>query len=192
MEVGPGDCALAFEAAKLVKKVYGVDVSSEVTKSKTFPENFELFLSDGSSIPLPPNSIDVVYSYHLMEHIHPDDAQKQLRNIYNVLVPGGLYVCVTPNRLNGPHDISRLFDRVAKGFHLKEYTHRELARLFQSIGFSKIKAFGRARGVYFRCPLSLISVCEQGLSLIPYAVAKPLASTKILKSLLEIRLVGVK
>jgi SAM-dependent methyltransferase len=192
LEIGPGDCALAFEVAKNVKKVYAVDVSKEVTTSKTTPENFELFLSDGSSIPLPPKSMDVVYSYHLMEHLHPDDARKQLQNIYDVLVPGGLYVCVTPNRLNGPHDISMHFERVARGFHLKEYINSELSALFRSVGFSKVKAYGRGRGFYLPCPLSLVIGCEYVLSLLPYELAKSLALTKILQSVLGIRLVGVK
>ena len=62
LEVGPGDCALAFEVAKHVNKVIAVDVSETITKSAHTPENFELIISDGCSIPVQPGSIDVVYS----------------------------------------------------------------------------------------------------------------------------------
>ena len=62
-----------------------------------------------------------------MEHLHPDDALEQLQNIYSALVPGGIYLCITPNRLSGPQDVSRDFDMVATGFHLKEYTISELS-----------------------------------------------------------------
>ena len=71
-----------------------------------------------------------------MEHLHPDDAVDQLKNIYNALVNGGKYICITPNRLTGPHDISKYFDNVATGFHLKEYTVTELSGLFREVGFS--------------------------------------------------------
>ena len=106
LEVGPGDCALAFEVAKLVKKVYAVDVSEAITSTSSAPRNFQLILSDGSNIDVPKGSIDVVYSNQLMEHLHPEDAVGQLNNILDALAPGGAYLCVTPNKLNGPHDIS--------------------------------------------------------------------------------------
>jgi hypothetical protein len=31
-----------------------------------------------------------------MEHLHPEDAFEQLRNIIRALAPGGRYVCITP------------------------------------------------------------------------------------------------
>ena len=74
-----------------------------------------------------------------MEHLHPDDAFEQLENIYRALTPGGVYICVTPNRLSGPHDISSLYDEVATGFHLKEYSISELHSLFRRVGFSRIR-----------------------------------------------------
>ncbi|MCK4236917.1 MAG: class I SAM-dependent methyltransferase, partial [Candidatus Krumholzibacteria bacterium] len=73
LEIGAGDCNLAFEIAKLVKKVYAVDVSEEITKGLESPQNFELIISDGCSVPVPKNSINIAYSYQLMEHLHPDD-----------------------------------------------------------------------------------------------------------------------
>ena len=127
LEVGPGDCALSLEVTKYVKQVYAVDVSDEITKDLTPPKNFRLILSDGCNIPVPKNSVDVAYSHQLMEHLHPNDAFEQLQNIYNVLTPGGIYICITPNRLSGPHDISKYFDTMASGFHLKEYTVSELS-----------------------------------------------------------------
>src|SRR6185503_12322595 len=121
LEIGPGDCSLAIAVAKLVRKVYAVDVSNEITREVQLPDNFELVISDGSSIPAPPGSVDVAYSDQVMEHLHPDDAMDQLRNVYESLAPGGLYICITPNRLSGPHDVSQYFEDVATGFHLKEY-----------------------------------------------------------------------
>jgi SAM-dependent methyltransferase len=142
LEVGPGDCTLAMEVAKRTKKVYAVDVSDEgLVRDVVRPENIELSLSDGISVPVLPNSIDVAYSNQVMEHLHPEDAQEQLCNIYNTLVPGGLYICRTPNRLSGPWDISRYFDTVATGLHLKEYTITELAETLRLVGFSRVNAY---------------------------------------------------
>lgn len=192
LEIGPGDCALSYEVSKKVKKVYAVDVSKQIADLPNVPSNFNLILSDGTHIPLPPESIDVAYSNDLMEHLHPEDALEQLRNIFSVLIPGGLYVCLTPNRLNGPHDISMYFEKVASGFHLKEYTYRELVRLFSSTGFSKIKAFVRIKGFFSRFPLSLILAGEFFIGLLPDSIRKSMALDVLFRSFLWIRLVGRK
>ncbi len=152
LEIGPGDCTLANEVARLVRKVYAVDVSHEITKELELPDNVELIISDGSSIPVPNDSIDLAYSDQLMEHLHPDDAVDQLANIYRSLVPGGRYICITPNRLSGPHDVSQYFDDVASGFHLKEYTLRELSGVFSRVGFRRFQALVGARGFELRVP----------------------------------------
>ncbi len=137
-EIGPGRGRLAFALAPHAARVYGVDVSEIYLPSEGRPSNFEFRLSDGIHMPFPPNTLDVVISNQLMEHLHPDDAADQLREIQRVLKPGGAYVCVTPNPINGPHDLSAYFDDlvcpiknrnyVATGLHLKEYTSRELTR----------------------------------------------------------------
>ncbi len=107
LEVGSGDCALAFEAAKNAKMVYAIDVSREITANAKLPKNFKLILTDGFSVPVPENSIDVAFSHDFIEHLHPDDFQEHLKTIFSKLAPNGIYVCMTPNRLSGPHDISR-------------------------------------------------------------------------------------
>jgi len=191
LEVGPGDCALSFEVSKFVKQVYAVDVSKEITKASLVPGNFQLFLSDGCSVPVPANSIHLAYSYQVMEHLHPDDAFDQLQQIYNALVPGGTYICITPNRLTGPHDISKYFDEFATGFHMKEYTTLELSTLFRKVGFSRVRAYVGAKGKYISFPVSPIALCELLLDKLRYAVRKVVAGNLPLP-LPDIRLVGVK
>jgi SAM-dependent methyltransferase len=152
LEVGPGDCALAVKMAQRVARVYAVDVSAEITKRVKLPANFELILSDGSSIPVAPNSVDVAYSDQVMEHLHPDDALEQLGNIWKALKPGGIYICVTPNRLTGPHDISRYFTDDPTGFHLKEHTTTDLVNIMKSAGFKKVEVPVPARGALLPIP----------------------------------------
>src|SRR5262245_36178478 len=81
MEIGAGDCALSFAVAGVVDHVYAVDVSETITARDKWPPNFELVLSNGVDVPVPPGSVDVAYSTQLMEHLHPDDALEQLQNI---------------------------------------------------------------------------------------------------------------
>lgn len=138
MEVGAGDCALALRVAKEVSTAFAIDVSKNIVAG-AIPANLHTLISDGIDVPLPPGSVDVAYSNQLMEHLHPADAREQLSNIKKVLAPGGIYICVTPNRLSGPHDISRHYDDTATGLHLKEYTITELAALFDEIGFVKTR-----------------------------------------------------
>lgn len=192
LELGPGDCALAIEVAKQVRKVYAVDVSGEITREIELPHNLELIISDGSSIPVPENSVDIAYSDQLMEHLHPDDATEQLQNIYRALAPGGIYICITPNRLSGPHDVSRYFDEVPNGFHLKEYSAGELSQKFQTAGFRKVEVLAGARGLHFTSPVPLIGALESILAKAPRRLGRTIARGLPLRLILGIKLVGTK
>ncbi len=192
LEVGPGDCSLSLEMAKHVRKVYAIDVSREITKDIILPQNFELIISDGCSVPVAENSISVAYSNQLVEHLHPCDAFDQLQNIYKALAPGGIYICITPNRLTGPHDISKYFDKVSTGFHLKEYMVTELCNLFRKVGFSKISSYIGAKGIYIKFPLFLIKLCEKLLIVLPFSLRRRVANTLPFRMLLSINIVGEK
>jgi SAM-dependent methyltransferase len=192
MEVGAGDCALSFAVAQFTKMVYAVDVSETITRNSRPPRNFQLILSDGCSIPAPRESVNVCYSNSLMEHLHADDALEQLKNIVKVLVPGGVYICITPNRLTGPSDISRYFDTVATGFHLKEYTRTELSDLFKAVGFSRISLYVGGKGRYLRLPVLPITCCEGLLSALPGTLRRTIGDRLAFRLLLESRLVGTK
>lgn len=192
LEVGPGDCSLSFEVAKFVKQVYAVDVSDEISKSLAQPPNFKLILSDGTSVPLPPNSVDIAYSHQLMEHLHQDDAFEQLQNIYSALSPGGSYFCLTPNRLNGPHDVSKHFEKAATGFHMKEYTTSELSKLFYKVGFSKVRVYLGGKGKHLALPGFPVILYEKILDTLPHSVRMPIVRTPPFMHFLGTRVVGIK
>ena len=189
LEVGAGDCRLAFEVAKHVRNVYAIDVSSEITKNSRCPKNFSLILSDGCHFPLPDNSVDIVYSNQVIEHLHPEDVLEQTQSVYRVLTDGGIYICITPNSLSGPHDVSRDFDSIATGFHLKEYMNSELDELFRSVGFSRIRNSVGIKGKFVVTSLRPAIWCEAVLRILPKALAKRLAGCFPIRSLLGIRLV---
>jgi len=193
LEVGPGDNSLSFRVSKRVKKVFAIDVSQYSTGAQNFPKNFELIISDGCSIPVPENGINVAYSDQLMEHLHPDDALDQLRNIYRALTNGGKYICITPNSLFGPYDISRYFDKVATGFHMKEYTFTELYELFRKIGFLKISVYIGGRNIYLRLPSFLMILNEKLLNMLSFPLRRVLADTLLFKALFcSIIIIGTK
>ncbi len=192
LEIGPGDCALSFEVASRVKAVYAVDVSDIITRSVEVPDNFRLILSDGSNVPVPKGSINVAYSHQLMEHLHPEDAVDQLREIFDALAPGGVYLVVTPSRLDGPHDISRPFDPVAKGLHLKEYTITGLRKLLREVGFSSVRFYLNAGKLCVRFPLLPMVVLEWFLDRLPDRLRQPVARSAVVRRLIAIRLAGFK
>ena len=191
LEVGAGDCALACEVARSARRVYAVDVSAEITRDLLAPVNLELILSDGCSIPVPPGGVDVAYSNQLMEHLHPEDAREQLRNIYAALAPGGAYVCITPNRLLGPADISMYFDDVATGFHLKEYTNAELATLCRAAGFRRVQSIVWLKWFGLPLPSFVSAALEAMLERLPTRVVKKAGRTP-LSRLLGINMVAWK
>lgn len=192
LEVGPGDCGIAFEVAKQVKKVYAIDVSEEATKNVSAPPNFELIISNGTEISVPPQSVDFAYSNQLMEHLHTDDSFKQLENIFCVLKPNGIYFCVTPNRLSGPHDISRNFDDVATGLHLKEYTISELDEIFKKVGFSRTKIYLRYGKTDVFLPVLPFKIVEKMLDVVPHKLRKMLTFNKVVRFLLGVKMIGEK
>lgn len=189
LEIGAGTCAISLAAAQYVKKVFALEVSQEITRHVKNSENFELVLFDGFAIPLPAESINVAFSDQVIEHIHPDDTLEQLTNIHSVLTNRGIYICITPNRLNGPHDISRYFDVIATGFHLREYTNSELSDLFKQAGFSKVKAYVGVPAIYVRFPLFVLRLQEGLLNRLPRKLSRTLARISLTRC---IRLVGIK
>jgi SAM-dependent methyltransferase len=197
-EVGPGRCAFSISLARHCRRVYGVDVVDQWPKESA-PANFEHVLTDGIHIPLHDQSVDVVISNQMMEHLHPEDAIDQTREIIRVLRFGGCYLCITPNRLHGPHDTSARFDDlscpivdgsyVANGLHLKEYTNLELSQLFSEAGFRNWRHFVGARGIYVQGPPQLIEWCEHVIRWVPARFRK---RSRLLQVLLGVRMVASK
>lgn len=192
LEIGAGDGALSVELCKAFKQVYAVDVSDQMKEDVVFPSNFELRISDGISLPLAPETVDVAFSNQLMEHLHPEDAQEQLENIFKALVAGGTYIVITPHLFSGPHDISMYFDDVATGFHLKEYTVRELASLLRAVGFSKVYPYAKTSGAYVRSPLWPAVMLERLVAPLPHRLRKRVFQVFPFRQALRMRLVARK
>jgi len=143
-------------------------------------------------VPVPANEVTLAYSFQVMEHIHPDDALEQLRNLYTAIAPGGSYVCVTPSSLSGPHDVSKFFDPVARGFHLKEYTTAEIDALFRTAGFRTVRAYPRFNGRYIRMPMGFLKGFERVFGWLPHGLRQRLGRKPVIRSLLTVPLRAIK
>ena len=79
----------------------------------------------------------------------------------------------------------------AKGFHLHEYTNKELSTLFKIAGFTDVRSYMRIRGHYAMlstCPAIFIEALIESM---PHAIRRRLSRT-IFKNVLAIRLIATK
>ena len=143
LEIGAGSCELSLALAGRLERVWAVDAVDPEIDPDRAPGAFT-FVPDGRlDEAVPPDSVDLALSCHLVEHLHPDDLQDHLSAVFGRLKGGGAYAVVTPNRLYGPHDISRYFSDEPLGFHLREYTHVELAAELERAGFDPVRVLRR-------------------------------------------------
>jgi len=192
-EVGAGDGAIARELARYMEKVYAFEVSEELVKRTSGElKNLERRIYDGLELPLAPASVDLVYSDQVIEHLHPDDVVPHFESIHRALKVSGVYVFGTPHRFSGPHDISRVFSPVACGFHLCEWTNRELVKFIRDVGFRKV-CFPRCRqGLFLRIPVSCVLILEGILRGLHADWRRPLASTRLVSAALGILIAAVR
>lgn len=188
-ELGAGDGAVARAVAPLVSSALAFDVTDALALEGDEGTGFEFRVFDGFDLELPDRSLDVVYSNDVVEHLHADDMLDQARAVWRALRSGGVYVCVTPNRLSGPHDISRHFGEAPEGFHLREYTATELARALRTAGFSRIRFMLTVSGRRLtpQLPVGLLRPAEALLEALPRVVRRPLA-----RSLAAVKVVAAK
>jgi SAM-dependent methyltransferase len=193
LEIGAGDGFVTRTVARHVRFAYGVDVSDVIAASADRPANFAQLISDGTGIPVADGRVTVAFSNMLLEHLHPDDVDRHLREVVRVLAPGGVYVCRTPHRYDGPQDISQYFDRDATGLHLKEYSFRELADRFRAAGFAAVGVRARVKGRAVPCPAWAMRAAEAALGLVPYRARKRLCQSTPLRPLFNcVTVVGRK
>jgi len=167
VEIAPGDCRLSYEACQHVKKVIGVDISDQRATSEAVPPNFELMVYDGYELDVEPGSADVAFSYQFLEHLHPDDVPLHLGLVHRVLKPGGCYIFDTPHAYSGPHDISRHFSDTPQGFHLKEWTYREMFAALREAGFSRSFTYRRRKARMSPVFNGLTLALEAGVGCLP-------------------------
>jgi O-antigen chain-terminating methyltransferase len=99
-------------------------------------------------------SVGGIFCSHVIEHLHPPEALKLLRESYRVLSPGGVLLLVTPNPKN--------LQVLSEGFwldltHVRFYPARLLKPLLDDAGFSFAQAFEDRYTAYSMSPLRRIA-----------------------------------
>ena len=105
-------------------------------------------LADCRNLPYKKNTIDVIESYHLIEHLTKQEAIEAVQHWYNLLKPGGTLIIECPNILgickkfvegnvNRFNEIYGL-QRNPYDFHKFGYTPTSLLNLLVKVGFKKV------------------------------------------------------
>jgi SAM-dependent methyltransferase len=146
LEVGSGSCdLLRYLGHKYPRTVFAaIDVALDplAKAGVKLPPNVLFVQAGASEIPFADDSFDFVFCSQVLEHFHADDASDHVAEVARVLEPGGWFGFDTPNRITGPHDISRGFSLEATGLHLKEWTFQELEVLLREKGFDTVLTLG--------------------------------------------------
>lgn len=184
VEFASGDCRFAGRVAGRVGRAYGIDISDQRNSKDGFPENFELIVYDGYNLDeIENDSVDIVFSDHLIEHLHPEDARLHFALVRRILKTGGKYVFRTPHALTGPHDVSRYFSDEPECFHLKEWTYTEIKKMLEDLRYAEFHPRWRAKRINLRMPYGYFSMCERMLVRIPDRFSRRLAAKLLIPSL---------
>jgi SAM-dependent methyltransferase len=129
LEIGAGSGFQARELSKLGHAVSAIDLLG----SHAGPRFFEVQSYDGTHIPFPSQTFDVVFSSNVLEHVRDLDAL--LLEVKRVLKPGGYCVHAMPtptwsigNYLSGLADIFVVIAAVLRG-RLAHQSFRKVAGL---------------------------------------------------------------
>ena len=123
--VGYGSKILAEKA----DAVLALDVSEEAVRyagERYAGENIEQVVGDCHELPLAGDSVDVVVSFELIEHLQAQEAH--LLEVSRVLKPDGLTVISTPNRIFYSQESSQ-----SNPFHTREFDFREFLGFLKSV-----------------------------------------------------------
>jgi len=122
----------------------GLDTSYSDLHLEAFAQSVRFICQDITSFTLD-KTFDVVFSNQVFEHIAPADVTDHLNSVYSALFPGGTFIILTPNRLWGPSDVTRIVDNTytgcvpAQGSHINERSYTELLPLLLSHGFEHVR-----------------------------------------------------
>ncbi len=147
-EVGFSAGVLLEQVALVGYEVGGLEVVEELRQqamSKLDEEHHgRLLVGDFCKLDLSEHvgRYSVVYWNDVFEHIPTDEIVDYVRVIHSLLAPGGKLVTITPNWHMRPSDVTDVFKpprSEAVGFHLKEYTSREVCAVVREAGFSSVE-----------------------------------------------------
>jgi 2-polyprenyl-3-methyl-5-hydroxy-6-metoxy-1,4-benzoquinol methylase len=147
LEIGCGTGELLSELyTKGYPQVEGIDMSPTAIRlaKRRFrkyhiPSQYLHCLSlDDFYQTFPDKQYDVVVHADVIEHVAPYRTLDFLSTIYHLIKPQGYMIVMTPSKLTGPHDDTRLFEPPGtqpQGFHLQEFLLDDLKKVLSKAGF---------------------------------------------------------
>lgn len=124
LEIGHGGGRILAAASRAFKDAVGVDIHNNNEKvlqelASRGIENVRLIQTDGQTIPLDQESVDVVYSFIVLQHVEKMSIlEKYVSEAHRVLKPGGLAVLYFGRQAtfssNRSSKLRYLIDRVAE------------------------------------------------------------------------------
>ena len=142
LEIGCGFGYLTHALVDHANKIVGIDISAkalEVAKNQKNllqihedrAKKIEFLQMSAVRLDFPKEFFDWVISTSMIEHLHPDDIEVHLSEIWRVLKPKGQYLVWCPNKLG--HHKNR------EG-HLSMFSYSELMERMKKVGFCKFKS----------------------------------------------------
>jgi SAM-dependent methyltransferase len=125
---GYGDFINQIKAKKKYALDIGPDVAEHINKDVTFINKPASYLED-----IPKNSLDVVFSSNLMEHLERSEIDQTMKAVKKCMKKGGTLLLVGPNFR---YAYREYFDDYT---HKTIFTHVTLADLMVEYGFEPIK-----------------------------------------------------
>jgi 2-polyprenyl-3-methyl-5-hydroxy-6-metoxy-1,4-benzoquinol methylase len=139
-DLGCGDGTLAGELqGQGWSRVYGFEVSAPRVELATRRYPDVSFTTERFPGPLPPESLDLVVSDNVIEHV--PDPVSFVRRVRAALRPSGRVVIITPNMESGNYRLlGRLWTpELSPHSHIFLFTHAALARLLSECGFELLR-----------------------------------------------------
>jgi ubiquinone/menaquinone biosynthesis C-methylase UbiE len=142
LEVGCGSARMTKTLAKHFKFVYGIDISESMIqlandRLKDF-NNVSLFKTLGNTFPIQNSSVDLVFSYIVLQHVPSRKIIKDnIKEAYRVLRPNGV-IKIQVRGVPASGGYLRFF----KWFYGVNFNEEEIENVLNSIGFQNIRIVG--------------------------------------------------
>ncbi len=149
VEIGCSVIPKTRDLARQCKKLIGIEIDKE--KIFKYGGNIEIINGDWQDLSsiLGKDSIDLVVSSHVIEHV-PDDL-RAINETYEVLKNGGSLMFITPNKNRLSRFAARLFgleNKLTYAEHIREYGFNELMDLITKSKFKQFSVEGSALGLH--------------------------------------------
>lgn len=115
-------------------KVVGLDISKEMIRQAKERlngyTNVELLETDGETIPLPDDSVAIVFSYLVFQHMKERSmVEKNFKEVFRILIPEGIFkVRIRSDKVDMDHWWAGV-----------EYNEQSIGKLITEVGFELLK-----------------------------------------------------